>query len=114
MVLEVQESNKRKNEIDKKIREVSNFKIKLDISSLMIRLDKIEETLNQHFSFMSNVQVERMLRALAKTSYQITKKINIKLKTVKLQNKKDYLHFIYRRTINKKNKLVRNYKIKTQ
>lgn len=40
----------------------------------MIRLDKIEETLNQHFSFMSNVQVERMLRALAKTSYQITKK----------------------------------------
>ena len=114
MVLEAQESNKRKNEIDKTIREVSNFKIKLDISNLMIRLDKIEETLNQHFSFMSNVQVERMLRALAKTSYQITKKINIKLKTVKLQNKKDYLHFIYRRTINKKNKLVRNYKVKTQ
>ena len=114
MVLEVQESNKRKNEIDKIIREVSNFKIKLDISSLMIRLDKIEETLNQNFSFMSNIQVERMLRALAKTSYQTTKKINIKLKTVKLQNKRDYLHFIYRRTINKKNKLVRNYKIKTQ
>ena len=50
MVLEAQESNKRKNEINKTIREVSNFKIKLDISSLMIRLDKIEETLNQHFS----------------------------------------------------------------
>ena len=75
VVLEAQENNSRRNEINKIIREVSNFKIKLDIASLMVRLDKIEETLNQHFNFMSNNQVKRMLKALAKTSYLITKKI---------------------------------------
>lgn len=114
MVLEAQENKSRRNEINKIIREVSNFKIKLDIASLMVRLDKIEETLNQHFNFMSNNQVERMLKALAKTSYLITKKINMKLKTVKVESKRAYLHFIFRKNINKKNKLVRNYKIKTQ
>ena len=116
MVLEVQgnRDTKRDYKINKIIREMSDFKTKLEISDLMVRLDKIEETLVENFNFMTNKQIKKMMRALSKVSYQITKKINIKLKTIKVESKRDFLHYIFRKNINTKNKLMKRYKIKTQ
>ena len=115
MVLEVQENKEINNKINKAIKEVSNLKTNLAVCDLVIILDKIEETLEQYFNYMSNAQVKRILKALSKVSYQITKKIGYRLKKIKKNEiKKDYWYFIFRNSINKKNRLMRNYKVKTQ